>query len=87
MSSGNILTHSNLTLSFTSGGISSKTRSATDPQRRVLDELTRLRRHQRHLEALEKDNYHDDPHASFAHLLNKAKLPSFSDGTESKQVT
>ena len=62
--------------------LGSKTRSSSD--RRVLDDGTRMRRHKRQLEALEKDNHHDDPHASFAHLLNKVKLPSFSDGTESK---
>ncbi|XP_019864248.1 PREDICTED: zinc finger HIT domain-containing protein 1-like [Amphimedon queenslandica] len=61
----------------------SKTRSSSD--RRILDEGTRMRRHKRQLEALEKDNHHDDPHASFAHLLNKVKLPSFSDGTEKKR--
>ena len=64
--------------------LGTKTRSLTD-QRRVLDEDTRKRRQQRQLEALEKDNHHDDPHAAFAHLLNKAKLPSFSDGLESMQ--
>ena len=62
----------------------SKTRSSSDVRRRVLDAGTRMRRQKRQLEALEKDNHHDDPHASFAHLLNKVKLPSFSDGTESK---
>lgn len=69
---------------FLIGSVSSKTRSNSDLQRRVLDEGTRARRHQRQLESLEKDNHHGDPHASFAHLINKAKLPSFSDGTESK---
>ena len=52
-------------------------------QRRVLDEATRKRRQQRQLEALERDNFHDDPHAAFAHLAVKSKLPSFTDGTES----
>ncbi|KAL5476246.1 hypothetical protein EMCRGX_G026168, partial [Ephydatia muelleri] len=54
-------------------------------QRRVLDEATRKRRQQRQLEALERDNFHDDPHAAFAHLAVKSKLPSFTDGTESKR--
>ena len=52
-------------------------------QRRILDEATRKRRQQRQLEALERDNFHDDPHAAFAHLAVKSKLPSFADGTES----
>lgn len=60
-----------------------KTRSADANKRRVLDEGTRKRRHQRHLESLEKDNFHDDPHAAFAHLAAKTKLPAFSDGSES----
>ena len=68
---------------FTIGTVGAKTRSTVDPQRRILDNETRRRRQQRQLDALEKDNHHDDPHAAFAHLLNKAKLPSFSDGTES----
>lgn len=32
-------------------------------QKRVLDEATRRRRARKALEALEQDNYHDDPHA------------------------
>ena len=61
------------------------TRSA-DLKRRVLDEATRKRRQLRQLEALEKDNFHDDPHAAFAHLTAKAKLPAFADGMEGKTV-
>lgn len=63
-----------------------KTRSG-DPKRRILDESTRKRRQQRQLETLEKDNFHDDPHAAFAHLAAKTKLPAFSDGSESEGVT
>lgn len=61
-----------------------RTRSSTAPQRRVLDEATRKRRQQRQLEALERDNFQDDPHAAFAHLTAKAKLPAFADGSESE---
>ena len=52
----------------------------------MLDEATRKRRQLRQLEALEKDNFHDDPHAAFAHLTAKAKLPAFVDGMEGKTV-
>ncbi|XP_064394091.1 zinc finger HIT domain-containing protein 1-like isoform X2 [Halichondria panicea] len=62
-----------------------RTRSATAPQKRVLDDATRKRRHQRQLEALEKDNFHDDPHAIYAHLTSKTKLPTFADGSEKKK--
>ena len=41
-------------------------------------------RQQRQLEALEKDNFQDDPHAAYAHLVAKAKLPAFADGSESE---
>lgn len=60
----------------------SKTRSG-DAKRRILDSATRERRQKRQLDMLEKDNFHDDPHAAFAHLAAKTKLPTFSDGTES----
>lgn len=60
----------------------SKTRSG-DVRTRVLDDATRERRKKRHLESLEKDNFQDDPHAAFAHLIAKTKLPTFSDGLES----
>ena len=61
----------------------SKTR---DLRYRVLDEATRSRRKKRQLESLEKDNFQDDPHAAFSHLIAKSKLPAFSDGSESKCV-
>ena len=69
--------------SFLPSPFPGRTRSAAEPQRRILDEATRNRRQQRKLEALEKDNFQDDPHAAFAHLAAKAKLPAFADG-ESK---
>ena len=62
-----------------------KTTRQSDPsKKRVLDEATRTRRLQRQLEKLEKDNFHDDPHAAWQHLASKTKLPTFSDGSESK---
>lgn len=63
--------------------IVSKTRSV-DLRHRVLDEATRSRRKKRQLESLEKDNFQDDPHAAFSHLIAKSKLPAFSDGSESQ---
>ena len=51
-------------------------------QIRVLDQATRHRRRQRQLDNLEKDNFQEDPHASFAHLIGKHKLPTFSDSNE-----
>lgn len=60
-----------------------RTRLAAAPQTRVLDNATRRRRQQRQLEALEKDNFHDDPHAIYAHLTSKTKLPTFADNSES----
>lgn len=53
-------------------------------QIRILDTATRARRQKRQLEALEKDNFQEDPHAAFAHLVKAVKLPSFHDGTECK---
>ena len=61
------------------------TRSATDPQRRVIDQATRQRRQQRQLDALERDNCQDDPHAAFAHLAAKAKLPAFADNQDGER--
>ncbi|XP_065889308.1 zinc finger HIT domain-containing protein 1-like isoform X2 [Dysidea avara] len=60
-------------------------RSRSANQVRVLDAATRSRRQKRQLEALEKDNFQEDPHAAFAHLAKTVKLPSFNDGTESKK--
>ncbi|CAI5674498.1 unnamed protein product [Oreochromis niloticus] len=47
-------------------------------QRRVLDEATRQRRLTRQLEALEKDNFQDDPLSSLPQVLLPAYLPSVS---------
>lgn len=37
-------------------------------QKRILDEATRRRRARKALEALEQDNFHDDPHADLGNL-------------------
>ncbi|XP_036381502.1 zinc finger HIT domain-containing protein 1 isoform X2 [Megalops cyprinoides] len=50
-------------------------------QRRVLDRATRQRRLTRQLEALEKDNFQDDPHASLPQLAKR--LPQFDESNES----
>lgn len=37
--------------------------------RRILDEAARRRRARKALEALEQDNFHDDPHANLGKIL------------------
>ena len=54
-------------------------------QKRVLDAATRAKRQRRQLEALEKDNFHDDPHQQLNIYVAKAKLPSFDDNIEVKK--
>ena len=54
---------------------------------RILDSATRERRKQRQLQALEKDNFQEDPHAAFAHLIGKHKLPTFSDSNDGEVFT
>lgn len=44
---------------------------------RVLDEVTRKRRLKHELDQLERDNFHDDPHAN---LTLSKKVPKFDDG-------
>ncbi|KAK1787230.1 hypothetical protein P4O66_002746 [Electrophorus voltai] len=56
-------------------------RSHDPNQRRVLDNATRQRRLTRQLEALEKDNFQDDPHASLPQLVKR--LPQFDENNES----
>uniref|UniRef100_A0A4W6CSW0 Zinc finger, HIT-type containing 1 n=1 Tax=Lates calcarifer TaxID=8187 RepID=A0A4W6CSW0_LATCA len=51
-------------------------------QRRVLDEATRQRRLSRQLEALEKDNFQDDPLSSLPPPGPTARLPAFSETEE-----
>lgn len=47
-------------------------------QYRVMDEVTRNRRNKQLLDQLERDNFHDDPHAN---LVMHKKAPKFEDGT------
>ncbi|XP_034077280.1 zinc finger HIT domain-containing protein 1 [Gymnodraco acuticeps] len=55
----------------------SSARVEADSRRRVLDEATRQRRLSRQLEALEKDNFQDDPLSSLPpQVLLPAYLPS-----------
>uniref|UniRef100_A0A914XLV9 HIT-type domain-containing protein n=1 Tax=Plectus sambesii TaxID=2011161 RepID=A0A914XLV9_9BILA len=49
---------------------------------RVLDEVTRRRRMRKQLEALEQDNFHDDPHAN---LQWHKKMPKFEDKSGKKR--
>jgi len=56
-------------------------RPTTQPVRqqyRVLDETARNRRNRQMLDQLERDNFHDDPHAN---LVMHKKAPKFEDGT------
>lgn len=48
-------------------------------KKRVLDEASRNRRRRKVLEALEQDNFHDDPHAD---LVMSKKVPKFNDSLE-----
>jgi len=51
--------------------------------RRVLDEAARRRRARKALEALEQDNFHDDPHAN---LVLSKKIPKFEESFDGKQT-
>ncbi|CAB3388686.1 Hypothetical predicted protein, partial [Cloeon dipterum] len=51
-------------------------------QKRVLDEASRKRRARKALEALEQDNFHDDPHAD---LVMSKKVPKFQETLENKK--
>ncbi|XP_054710217.1 zinc finger HIT domain-containing protein 1-like [Uloborus diversus] len=51
-------------------------------QRKVLDEAARKRRIMKQLEALEADNYHDDPHAN---LVMHKNAPKFEETLEHKK--
>ncbi|XP_020899213.1 zinc finger HIT domain-containing protein 1 [Exaiptasia diaphana] len=53
--------------------------------KRILDSATRRRRQQRQLEALEKDNTHEDPHGHINVLQAKARIPAFNDTMEEKK--
>ncbi|XP_030194149.1 zinc finger HIT domain-containing protein 1 isoform X1 [Gadus morhua] len=56
-----------------------KVSARVESQRRVLDEATRQRRLSRQLDALEKDNFQDDPLSSLPPQGPTARLPAFSD--------
>lgn len=49
-------------------------------QKRVLDDAARRRRQRKALEALESDNFQDDPHAD---LKMSKKAPKFEESMES----
>lgn len=57
--------------------------SATQPrvQYRVMDDIARKRRLKHELDQLERDNYHEDPHAN---LTLSKKAPKFEDGAHEK---
>ena len=50
--------------------------------KKILDNATRKRRQKRQLEALEKDNFQDDPHAHLTAVPAKLKIPAFKDTME-----
>lgn len=54
-------------------------RSKDAEKKRVLDDATRKRRARKAVEALEQDNFHDDPHAD---LVMSKKVPKFADSNE-----
>lgn len=51
-------------------------------QYRVLDEAARNRRNRQQLEQLERDNFHDDPHAN---LVMHKKAPKFEDTSKTNK--
>ena len=59
-------------------------RSQDPGQRRVLDRAARQRRINRQLEALENDNFQDDPHAGLPQLGKR--LPQFDDDTDTGEA-
>lgn len=65
----------------TKGGNRESGRIKDVNQKRVLDEAARKRRARKAVEALEQDNFHDDPHAD---LVMSKKLPKFNDNLDLK---
>ena len=59
--------------------IGSNRQSVQRQQYRVLDESARNRRQRNRLEQLERDNFHDDPHAN---LVMHKKAPKFEDNSK-----
>lgn len=54
--------------------------------RKILDDATRKRRQKRHLEALEKDNFQEDPHSHLTVVPAKMKVPAFNDTMEGNNL-
>ena len=50
--------------------------------RRILDDAARKRRARKALEALEQDNFHDDPHAN---LVMSKKAPKFDESLDTSR--
>lgn len=63
-------------------GISFSGRIKDISSRKVLDHATRKRRQKRQLDALEKDNFQEDPHAHLNVVPAKMKVPAFNDTME-----
>ncbi|XP_075584848.1 zinc finger HIT domain-containing protein 1 [Dermatophagoides farinae] len=63
---------------YKNSGKSSSRISITRKQYRILDESTRNRRNRQHIEQLERDNFHEDPHSN---LVMHKKAPKFEDPT------
>lgn len=53
----------------------------TTSSARILDQAARYRRQKKALEALEQDNFHDEPHAD---LVMSKKVPKFQESNEHK---
>lgn len=51
-------------------------------KKRILDEASRRRRARKALEALEQDNFHEDPHAD---LVMSKKVPKFQDNLDNSR--
>ena len=60
--------------------IGSNRQSVQRQQYRILDDSARNRRQRNRLEQLERDNFHDDPHAN---LVMHKKAPKFEDNPKS----
>lgn len=52
-------------------------------KKRILDDSARKRRAKRALDALEQDNFHDDPHAD---LVMSKKVPKFQDNLDTSRT-
>lgn len=53
-------------------------------KKRILDDVSRKRRARKALEALERDNFHDDPHAD---LVMSKKVPKFQDSLDQSMAS